>query len=43
MNTLYYIKSGKLDNVKGRFFEDEAFEIFEDQLIEFEKKFPVKV
>lgn len=31
-----------LDNVKGRFYEDEAFEIREDQLIEFETKFPAK-
>jgi predicted N-acetyltransferase YhbS len=32
-----------LDDVKGRFFEDEAFEIKEEQLIEFEKKFHEKV
>jgi predicted N-acetyltransferase YhbS len=31
-----------LDNVKGRFFEDESFTIKENELIEFEKKFPVK-
>ncbi|NVO18633.1 MAG: N-acetyltransferase [Bacteroidetes bacterium] len=31
-----------LMNVTGRFFEDEAFEIKEEQLIEFEKKFPPK-
>lgn len=31
-----------LDTVKGRFYEDEAFEIREDQLIEFETKFPAK-
>jgi predicted N-acetyltransferase YhbS len=31
-----------LDNVKGIFFEDEAFEIKEERLMEFEKKFPVK-
>jgi len=30
------------EDVKGRFFEDEAFVIKEEQLIEFEKKFPVK-
>ena len=31
-----------LDNVKGRFFEDEAFTIKEDELNEYEKKFPEK-
>jgi hypothetical protein len=28
--------------VKGRFFEDGALTINENELIEFEKKFPVK-
>ena len=32
-----------LENVKGRFYEDEAFVTKEDQLIEFEKNFPAKV
>jgi predicted N-acetyltransferase YhbS len=32
-----------LDDVKGRFFEDEAFTVRGDELIEFEKKFPEKV
>jgi len=31
-----------LDNVKGRFFEDEAFTTKEDELNEYEKKFPEK-
>jgi predicted N-acetyltransferase YhbS len=31
-----------LADVKGRFFEDEAFTIKENELIEFEKKFPFK-
>lgn len=31
-----------LANVKGKFFEDEAFETREEELIEFEKLFPVK-
>jgi len=31
-----------LSNVNGRFFEDEAFEVQDDALIEFEKKFPYK-
>lgn len=31
-----------LDNVKGRFFEDDAFAINEDELNEFEKLFPAK-
>ena len=29
-----------LDDVKGRFFEDEAFAVSEEDLAEFEKKFP---
>jgi predicted N-acetyltransferase YhbS len=36
------LQKNGLDNVKGRFFEDEAFEINQEQLAEFEKKFPVK-
>lgn len=32
-----------LDNVKGRFFEDDAFLTREDELVEFEKKFEPKV
>lgn len=31
-----------LANVKGKFFEDHAFEIQADELIEFEKNFPYK-
>ena len=31
-----------LDNVKGRFFEDNAFDIHPDDLIEYEKKFTYK-
>lgn len=31
-----------LDEVNGRFFEDEAFEIKEEHLTEFEKNFPTK-
>jgi len=31
-----------LANVKGRFFEDNAFETHPDELIEFEKQFPYK-
>ncbi len=31
-----------LDNVTGRFFEDEAFVTTEENLVEFEKKFPPK-
>jgi len=31
-----------LSNVKGRFFEDSAFEVNQDELTEFEKKFPYK-
>jgi predicted N-acetyltransferase YhbS len=31
-----------LDKVKGRFFEDEAFVTTEEDLVEFEKKFPPK-
>lgn len=31
-----------LDNVKGRFFEDDAFVTTNDDLVEFEKKFPPK-
>jgi predicted N-acetyltransferase YhbS len=31
-----------LENVKGKFFDDESFIIKENELIEFEKKFPVK-
>ena len=36
------LRDNGLCNVKGRFFEDEAFTIKEDEIIEFEKKFPVK-
>ena len=36
------LRENGLADVKGRFFEDEAFEIKEEQLIEFEKKFPAK-
>jgi predicted N-acetyltransferase YhbS len=36
------LQNGKLANVKGRFFEDAAFEIKEEDLLEFEKYFPAK-
>jgi predicted N-acetyltransferase YhbS len=36
------IKEKGLTDVKGKFFEDDAFTTREDELIEFEKKFPVK-
>jgi predicted N-acetyltransferase YhbS len=36
------LQENGLDNVKGRFFEGEAFIINEDELIEYEKKFPEK-
>jgi len=36
------LQENGLDNVKGRFFEDEAFTIKEDELIEYENNFPVK-
>jgi predicted N-acetyltransferase YhbS len=36
------IQENGLADVKGRFFEDEAFTIKENELIEFEKKFPFK-
>jgi hypothetical protein len=32
-----------LKDIKGRFFEDKAFEINEDELTVFEKRFPAKV
>jgi len=34
--------SNGLSNVNGRFFEDNAFEVNQDVLTEFEKKFPYK-
>jgi predicted N-acetyltransferase YhbS len=36
------LQPGGLSHVKGRFFEDEAFTTVEEELIEFEKKFPLK-
>lgn len=36
------LQTDGLADVKGRFFEDDAFEIQDDALIEFEKKFPFK-
>ena len=36
------LQENGLDNMKGRFFEDEAFTIKEDELIEYENNFPVK-
>jgi predicted N-acetyltransferase YhbS len=38
---LELLKNG-LNDVKGRFFEDEAFTINDGQLLEFEKQFPFK-
>lgn len=37
------LQNNGLSNIKGRFYEDTAFEIQQDELIEFEKKFPYKV
>ncbi len=36
------LREHALDNVKGRFFEDEAFVTTEEDLVEFEKNFPPK-
>jgi len=36
------LQNNGLSNIKGRFFEDNAFETQPDDLIEFEKKFPYK-
>ena len=36
------LQENGLAYVKGRFFEDDAFTIKDDELIEFEKKFPAK-
>lgn len=36
------IRENGLANIQGRFFDDEAFEINEDELGEFEKHFPEK-
>lgn len=36
------LRENGLDGVKGRFFEDEAFTINEEELMEFEKKFPAR-
>jgi len=36
------LQNNGLSNIKGRFFEDNAFEFNPDELIEFEKKFPYK-
>jgi len=36
------IQENSLANVNGRFFEDEAFSVDENELIEFEKQFPFK-
>ena len=36
------LQESSLDNVKGKFFEDEAYTVREDDLIGFEKKFPPK-
>lgn len=36
------LKTNGLANVKGRFFEDEAFSVDEEKLNEFEKQFPAK-
>lgn len=36
------LRENGLANIQGRFFDDEAFEIDEDELEEFEKRFPAK-
>lgn len=36
------LQNNGLANVRGRFFEDDAFEIHSEDLSEFEKKFPYK-
>jgi len=36
------IQDNSLANVNGRFFEDEAFLVDENELVEFEKQFPFK-
>jgi hypothetical protein len=36
------LQTGGLANVKGRFFEDDAFEVQQDEVNEFEKNFPYK-
>jgi predicted N-acetyltransferase YhbS len=36
------LQENGMDNVKGRFFECEAFIIRENELVEYEKKFPFK-
>lgn len=36
------LQNNGLANVKGKFFEDDAFDTNSDDLIEFEKKFPFK-
>jgi len=36
------LQENGLANVKGRFFEDEAFTIKEEELNKYEKKFPAK-
>jgi predicted N-acetyltransferase YhbS len=36
------LQNNGFDNIKGRFFEDNAFDIDPDDLIEFEKKFTYK-
>jgi predicted N-acetyltransferase YhbS len=36
------LQDNGLANITGRFYEDEAFAVNEEELCEFEKKFPVK-
>jgi predicted N-acetyltransferase YhbS len=36
------LQNNGLDNLKGRFFEDDVFETQPNELIEFEKQFPYK-
>jgi predicted N-acetyltransferase YhbS len=40
--TALELQKDGLNNVQGRFFEDEAFSVKEEHLTEFEKKFPFK-
>jgi len=37
------LQNNGLSNIKGRFYEDTAFEFQQDELTEFEKNFPYKV
>jgi len=36
------LQNNSLADIKGRFIEDDAFEVQPEELIEFEKKFPDK-